>query len=81
MAKILFFGRLSELSRPLDIDLPAGIETTDALKLWLSQTYPNLKTALAQSGIRVAVNKHMATTIMPIANADEIAFMSPLSGG
>lgn len=81
MAEILFFGRLSDLSGPLVMDLPREVKTTDDLRQWLSKTYPALTAALEQSTNRVAVNKVMITQTMAITNADEIAFMSPLSGG
>jgi len=81
MAEILFFGRLSDLSGPLVMDLPREVKTTDDLRQWLSKTYPALTAALEQNTNRVAVNKIMITQTMAITNADEIAFMSPLSGG
>jgi molybdopterin converting factor small subunit len=81
MAVILFFGRLSDLSGPLDVTLPNDVKTSADLIKWLSETYPVLKMALAQTGNRLAVNQRMTRDIVPIANTDEIAFMSPLSGG
>jgi len=81
MAEILFFGSLSDLSGPLALDLPREVKTTDDLRLWLSKTYPALTAALAKKTNRIAVNKVMITQTVAITNTDEIAFMSPLSGG
>lgn len=81
MAVILFFGRLSELSDPLNVDIPASVKTADDLTLWLGETYPALKTTLGQAGNRIAINHMMALGTDSVTHADEIAFMSPLSGG
>jgi len=81
MARILFFGRLSDLSGPLDVDWPQDVKTVDALRTWLGQEYPALTTSLVRAGNRIAVNHVMASGETPIKPTDEIAFMSPLSGG
>lgn len=81
MAKILFYGRLSECSDTLDITLPKMIKTTSDLMVWLGSQNPALKKALEANGNRVAVNRTMISTSCIITDKDEIAFMSPLSGG
>ncbi len=81
MAVILFFGRLSELSAPLDIDLPKDIKTVDGLIIWLEENYPALKSGLKHKGNRIAVNHEIVDLKSLVSNKDEIAFMSPLSGG
>lgn len=81
MATILFFGRLSESSDAINGALPDYVQTTDDVIAWLSERDDGLKAALATPGNRIAVNKTIISKSMPVSDADEIAFMSPLSGG
>lgn len=79
--QILFFGRLSEVAQNMSIDKPDGVSDIEGLKLWLSGQDEALSSALARAGNRVAVNKVMTTGNVPLGHEDEVAFMSPLSGG
>lgn len=81
MIKILFFGRLSESSPELNVAMPDGVSDLDSLKSWLSAGNETLAVALARKGNRVAVNQDMTTGNASVKDGDEIAFMSPLSGG
>ena len=81
MVKILFFGRLSDAAQPLDRPLPDGVRTVEALADWLAAEAPALGDLLGQPGVRIAVNQRFTTTGQAISDDDEIAFMSPLSGG
>ncbi len=81
MAKLLFFGRFSDIAPARDIDLPESIKDSDALVAWLSKTDAALAAQFARSGNRIAVNKVMISENAAITNSDEIAFMSALSGG
>lgn len=81
MATILFFGRLSEVSGTINETLPVTVKTTDDLIVWLGNADESLKSALNTEGNRIAVNKTIISTPTSISNTDEIAFMSPLSGG
>ena len=81
MIEILFFGRLGDVSETLRMDLPDGVSDTDNLTTWLSEQNSVLAIELVKAGNRVAVNKTIITENTPLKNGDEIAFMSPLSGG
>ena len=81
MAKLLFFGRFSDIAKARDMALPAGVSDSEALADWLSQSDAALAAQFARAGNRVAVNKVMVSGAVPITDADEIAFMSALSGG
>lgn len=81
MATILFFGRLSDASRNLKMNLPESVKTTDHLVAWLGDNNAALKTQLENPGNRIAVNKEIIKQAVPVSDTDEIAFMSPLSGG
>ena len=84
MTRILFFGRLRDIagSAQLAEALPADIATVADVRAWLAQRDPILGEAISAPGVRVAVNQAFCLTDADAARgADEIAFMSPLSGG
>ncbi len=81
MIKILFFGRLSDVSETLTCALPHGVSTINALSSWLGEENAALGEALSAKGNRIAKNQQIVAVDAPISDGDEIAFMSPLSGG
>ena len=81
MIEILFFGRLGDASETLRLALPQGVSDTDSLKKWLSKENVALGIELKKAGNRIAVNKTIISANTPLKKGDEIAFMSPLSGG
>jgi len=81
MAKILFFGKLSDASSAIDMLLPAGVTNTDDLTAHLSAQNAALKDALDSPGVFIAVNKEIVRETTAITDDDEIAYMSALSGG
>lgn len=81
MVTILFFGRLSDVSETLTCALPHGVSTINALSNWLGEENAALREALLAKGNRIAVNQQIVAVDAPITDGDEIAFMSPLSGG
>ncbi len=78
---ILFFGRLGDVSPNISAALPDGVSDTDSLKTWLSKNNEALATELSKTGNRIAVNKTIVNENTVLSNTDEVAFMSPLSGG
>jgi len=81
MIEILFFGRLGGASEALHIALSEGISDTEGLTQWLSEQNSALGIELEKAGNRVAVNKTIITENTPLKDGDEVAYMSPLSGG
>jgi molybdopterin synthase sulfur carrier subunit len=83
MTKILFFGRIGDLAgcKEMLCDLPTEVTTLAALRAWLIAREPLLAEGIASRSIRVAINQVFSPHDGPIACSDEIAFMSPLSGG
>ena len=81
MIEILFFGRLGDASETLRVSLPYGVEDTESLTQWLSKQNSALGLELSRSGNRVAVNKKVIAQNTEVNEGDEIAYMSPLSGG
>lgn len=81
MAEILFFGKLSDLSDNLKAELPEDVSTIADLVEWLSRQNEALGEGLKSAGTRYVLNQTMVDETAEIINSDEIAFMSPLSGG
>ena len=84
MTTLLFFGRLSDVAgcSQMACDLPQTVTTVAALRAWLAARDPILGQALQTQGVRVAVNRSFCVAEMESTlGAEEIAFMSPLSGG
>jgi molybdopterin synthase sulfur carrier subunit len=74
--KVLAFGMLAEKIQTQSLELE-GIPTTDVLKGYLYQQYPELK----EVKFSIAVNRKQVTTNTPIPNEAEIALLPPFSGG
>ena len=81
MIEILFFGRLGDASETLRVELPVGVKDTNGLTKWLSEQNSALGSELEKAGNRIAVNKTIISENSAVKEGDEIAYMSPLSGG
>ena len=81
MAKILFFGRFSDLSEPLEFDLPNEVVDKPSLTAFLSSILPGFADLAARPDTRISVNMMVSMQDVEIGNSDEIAYMSALSGG
>lgn len=81
MAKILFFGRFSDVSGPLDLDLPKTVTDKASLTTYLSSQVPGFEDIAALPDTRISVNMLVSMIEVEVKNSDEIAFMSALSGG
>jgi len=81
--RILFYGRLSEAARASErtMALPAGVCDVAGLRHALGREDEPLAEALAGAGVRVAVNGTVVVGEMPLLGDEEVAFMSPVSGG
>lgn len=83
MTTILFFGRIRDAAgfSEMTCDLPRSITTVALLRMWLAENYSMLAHVICAPEIRAAVDQRFCWDEAPIAEASEIAFMSPLSGG
>ncbi len=64
------------------VTLPPTIKTIEDLMAWLSDRNDQYKAAFAnQKFIRVAIDQSHCPSTAPIANANEIAFFPPVTGG
>jgi molybdopterin converting factor subunit 1 len=80
--RVLFFGRLRDIAGTSELDTGRAFDTLAELRRWLTDTHADLAPALAQRGVRIAIDK----TIVKDADASlraakEVAFMPPMSGG
>lgn len=83
MVRVLFFGALRDAAGrgELVCDPPPEVETLDGLRAWLATGNPELARAVRAPGVRAVRDRAFAPFDAPIAGADEIAFVPPLSGG
>lgn len=80
--RIFFFGRLGEqIGREMDVDVPTGGTTVAALRRLIVEARPDAAEALAAPGIRAAIDQAIAAEDAPVRPGQEVAFLSPLSGG
>ena len=81
MITILFFGNLDDIFPTMEISLPPSVITIEDLTLWLSENMFISEKTLLKKGNRISINKNIITGNVSLKDGDEIAFMSPLSGG
>ena len=79
MAKVLLFGRLSDLAgwRERQVESPF----LSALKARLGDEDAGLGEALAGPGVQVALDQVIVRGDAPLNAATEVAFLPPMSGG
>ena len=82
MTKILYFGRLTDLTGTSEeqIQFPSNLETAGQLQTWLDDRFET-SGALTDQTIRIAINGEIILDSTPLNGAHEIAFMPPVGGG
>ncbi len=82
MAKLLYFGKLSDITGCLQEirALPDEVTTTEALRAHLDDVF-SASGALLEKTVRIALNNQIAAEPAPVRDTDEIAFMPPVGGG
>lgn len=81
VARLLFLGRLRDQGADLEM-APAGIETLSELREWIAREAPDVASVLHSARVRVAIDGEIVhDENAPIAEAREIAFLPPMSGG
>lgn len=83
MARLLFFGKLADLAggRAREEGLPQQTMTVKDLIHTISEKDEQLGSALSAPSTKVIVNEVVVDLMAPITDADEIAFLPPVSGG
>ncbi len=81
--KILYFAGLREAigAASENLELPAGVATTGALRDHLSGLDERHAALGAARNLRVAVNQKLLGMDATIADGDEVAFFPPVTGG
>lgn len=80
--KVLFFGRLGEqIGREIEVDLPAGGCSVAELRRLVVSGHAAAADALSRPGIRAAVDQAIVADEGWVRPGQEVAFLSPLSGG
>jgi len=82
MVKILYFGRLTDITQTsLETrTIPETLKTTDELRAWLDQQY-SANGALLEKSVRIAINNELIQETANFSQTDELAFMPPVGGG
>jgi len=77
MARILYFAGLAEAigQTAEDVALPAEVVDVGGLLAWLRSRGPQFEQALAQTKLRVTVNRQIANPAGRVTNSDEIALI------
>lgn len=80
MAKLLFLGRLEDVAGAPDLTVP--LQEPTALADLLLMLPPALAEALAGPKVRIARNGALVDAAgLVVEEADELAFLPPVSGG
>ncbi|MCR9077972.1 MAG: molybdopterin converting factor subunit 1 [Hyphomonadaceae bacterium] len=82
MARILYFGRLSDLTGAAEetVALPDTVSTAGELRQFLDLRF-EANGALLEPTVRIAINNELCFDTMAVTETDEIAFMPPVGGG
>ena len=82
MAKLLYFGRLADItgSNSETQNLPEAVSTTDQLREWVNSLH-QAGDAFLEASVRIAINNEMVSEPCQVSNSDEIAFLPPVGGG
>ena len=79
MARVLLFGRLSDLAGWRERDLESA--TISALRVLLTGEDAVLGEALAGPGVQVALDQVLVRGDAALSPRSEVAFLPPMSGG
>ena len=80
--RAMFFGPISDwYGRSLEIALPSAGCALSQLKVLIAQRIEGATQALDQPGLRVAIDQAMTIGDPWVFPGQEVAFLSPFSGG
>lgn len=82
MVRILYFGRLSDLTGAAEetVALPDTVSTAGELRQFLDLRF-EANGALLEPTVRIAINNELCFDTTAVTETDEIAFMPPVGGG
>lgn len=79
--KLIFLGRFSDIVNTEDLVLPDDIRSAYQAAEWLEQESPSFAKQWSRAGNRMVLNGTLQHEDAPLHDGDELAFLSPLSGG
>lgn len=79
MARVLLFGRLSDLAGWREREIDSGF--LSALRARMTKDDPALGEALAGPGVQVALDQIIVRGDAALNPGTEVAFLPPMSGG
>lgn len=79
MARVLMFGRLADVAGWRERTVAA--DRLSVLRSAIGERQPELARALKADTVSVIVNDVLTRGDAPVADADEVAFLPPMSGG
>lgn len=81
MARVLLFGRLSDIAGWRERSFDPAPATLFALKTLLAKEDAGLGAALDGKGVQAALDRVLVRGDRPLTAGCEVAFMPPMSGG
>ena len=79
--EIAFFGRFSDILTSGSFSLPPDITKARDVAVWLSSDHPTFAEQWSRAGNRMILNGELLHGDHDLQDGDELAFLSPLSGG
>ena len=79
---IHFYGSLGErIGRRLEVALPGGVRDVADLRRLLIAQHPAAAEELSRQSVRAVVGDTIVDDSFPLAGAEQVDFLPPLSGG
>lgn len=80
--RVEYFGKLSDIAarKASEIDLPAHVLDTAALRTWLDET-EGFQGALVHPTVQLALRDEILNEVVELQDGDTIAFLPPVGGG
>lgn len=81
MIKVLFFAQVRELVACDGLEVDAGFENVEQLRVALAAKSDRWALALESGKLLAAVNQTLVAFDHPLRDGDEVAFFPPVTGG
>ncbi|RWR02157.1 molybdopterin synthase small subunit [[Pantoea] beijingensis] len=81
MINVLFFAQVRELVGVDRLNVEAGVDSVEALRLMLIERGERWALALESGKLLSAVNQTLVPPHHPLTDGDEVAFFPPVTGG
>ena len=83
MAELHYFGKIREILGQASetLILPSHVSTAEDLRQWLVTRYGDAGACLLAPTVRIIVNEQITDWEATVSDADQLAFIPPVSGG